>query len=345
MSGTRAAVFLDRDGTINEEVNFVRSPEQLRLIPGAAEAVRALNDRRIPVCVISNQSGIARGYLSEQDLVAIHARLEEELARAGAHVDRISYCPHHPTEGIPPYLASCRCRKPAPGMLEDAARDLGIDLSGGEAGELCKWFLAAKLFGARIGTAIAIRTYREFERRDVLSPGRILETGWDGLVEILDNGGYVRYDFSTATKLLAIMNDLQDRFEGDLNRLHEEAADENGLENLLKGLGKGIGDVTVNIFLRELRTVWQKARPEIAGPALLAAGRLGLIKPGEEPLLKLERVWSQETVPGKDFCDFEAALVKLGKDYCRKLRCGTCPLGTGCACAKAPTTEEDIPHH
>jgi len=214
------------------------------------------------------------------------------------------------------------------------SRDLGIDLSGGESGELCKWFLAAKLFGARIGTAIAIRTYREFERRGIISPARILETGWDGLVEILDKGGYVRYDFSTATKLLAIMNDLQASFGGDLNRLHAEAADEDDLENLLKSLGKGIGDVTVNIFLRELRTVWKKARPKIAGPALLAAGRLALVKPGEEPLLKLKRVWSQETVPGRDFCDFEAALVKLGKDYCRKLRCGACPLGGRCACQR-----------
>lgn len=225
------------------------------------------------------------------------------------------------------------------------SRDLGIDLCGREPVELCKWFLAAKLFGARIGTAIAIRTYREFERRGVISPAQILETGWDGLVEILDKGGYVRYDFSTATKLLAIMNDLQARFGGNLNRLHAEAEDEDDLEKLLKGLGKGIGDVTVNIFLRELRTVWKKARPKIAGPALLAAGRLGLIKPGEEPLLKLERLWSQETVPDRDFCDFEAALVKLGKDYCRKLRCGDCPLGTGCACAKAPTSKwESHPH-
>ena len=107
-----------------------------------------------------------------------------------------------------------------------------------------------------------------------------------------------------------------------------------GLEKLLKGLGKGIGDVTVDIFLRELRPVWWKARPRIAPYALLAAERLALVGPGEEPLAKLELVWSQETVPGRDFSDFEAALVKLGKDYCRKFRCGACPLGGRCACQR-----------
>ncbi len=129
MSGQRVAVFLDRDGTINEELNFIRRPEELVLLPGAAEAIRALNRRSVLACVISNQSGVARGYLTEQDLIPIHARLEEELARSGARVDRIAYCPHHPTEGIPPYNMPCRCRKPGTGMLDDAAGALDIDLT------------------------------------------------------------------------------------------------------------------------------------------------------------------------------------------------------------------------
>ncbi len=129
MSGQRVAVFLDRDGTINEELNFIRRPDEVVLIPGAADAIRALNQRGFVTCVISNQSGVARGYLTENDLVPIHARLEEELARSGARVDRIAYCPHHPTEGVPPYNTVCRCRKPATGMLDDAARELDIDLA------------------------------------------------------------------------------------------------------------------------------------------------------------------------------------------------------------------------
>ncbi|MBP1654886.1 MAG: histidinol-phosphate phosphatase family protein [Bacteroidetes bacterium] len=125
--GTRVAAFLDRDGTINEEVDFLRSPDQLRLIPGAAAAIRALNDRGIITCVISNQSGIARGFLTEEDLVPIHAELQRELGRAGARVDRIYYCPHHPTEGKPPYNIACGCRKPATGMLERGIGEMDID--------------------------------------------------------------------------------------------------------------------------------------------------------------------------------------------------------------------------
>lgn len=125
--GTRVAAFLDRDGTINEEVDFLRRPDQLRLIPGAAAAIRALNDRGIITCVISNQSGIARGFLTEEDLVPIHAELRRELGRAGARVDRIYYCPHHPTEGKPPYNIACGCRKPATGMLERGIGEMDID--------------------------------------------------------------------------------------------------------------------------------------------------------------------------------------------------------------------------
>jgi D-glycero-D-manno-heptose 1,7-bisphosphate phosphatase len=124
----RAAVFFDRDGTLNEEVSFLTSPDQLRLILGASKAVRTLNTRGIPVCVISNQSAVARGLISEADLVPIHRKLAGELERDGAHIDRIYYCPHHPTDGIPPYNKECDCRKPRPGMLHRAAAELALDL-------------------------------------------------------------------------------------------------------------------------------------------------------------------------------------------------------------------------
>jgi D-glycero-D-manno-heptose 1,7-bisphosphate phosphatase len=127
VSAGRVGVYLDRDGTINEEVDFVTRPEQLRLIPGAAQAIRRLNDRDLPVCVVSNQSGIARGFLTEADLVPIHERFRHLLAEGGARVDRICYCPHHPTAGLPPYDRSCECRKPQPGMLLEGARELGLD--------------------------------------------------------------------------------------------------------------------------------------------------------------------------------------------------------------------------
>ncbi len=210
------------------------------------------------------------------------------------------------------------------------SKELGIDLSKGKSEEIFKWFLASKLFGARIGANIAIKTYKEFERCGVLSPERIIKTGWDGLVRILDDGGYARYDFSTATKLLEIMKDLQKNYNGDLNRLEQEARDEEGLERLLKGLGKGIGDVTVNIFLRELRLIWPKARPEPSDLVKLSARNIGIIKQNEDALEPLERVWAKYKIRGKDFCDLEAALVKLGKDYCKKLKCKGCPMETKC---------------
>ena len=210
------------------------------------------------------------------------------------------------------------------------SRELGIDLTSADAAEIFRWFMAAKLFGARISTDIAMRTFREFERHGVVTPKRILATGWDGLVSILDAGGYVRYDFSTATRLLAIMGTLSRSYGGDLNDLHKRARDSADLERLIKGLGTGIGDVTVTIFLRELRNVWPKARPVLSPPAFLASRHLELVVPGLEPLAALESLWLRYPVTGRDFCDFEAALVRLGKDYCRKERHDLCPLRYFC---------------
>lgn len=211
------------------------------------------------------------------------------------------------------------------------SRELGIDVTGNNPEDIFKWFLAAKLFGARISTGIAVKTFREFERRGVVTPEHVLATGWDGLVSILDAGGYVRYDFSTATRLLAIMEALLQSYGGDLSVLHERAESSSDLERLIKGLGKGIGDVTVTIFLRELRTVWPKAHPPLTPLALLASRHLGLVGTEEEPLVVLERLWSKHLQEGFDFCDFEAALVRLGKDYCRKERHDACPFRTICA--------------
>lgn len=129
MTTRRPAVFFDRDGTLNEEVDFISAPEQLRLIPGAGSAVRAVNEHGLLAFVISNQSGIARGLFTEADLIPIHAKFERDLGEKGARIDRIYYCPHHPTAGVPPYRTDCECRKPRPGMLHRAVHDLGADLS------------------------------------------------------------------------------------------------------------------------------------------------------------------------------------------------------------------------
>jgi len=210
------------------------------------------------------------------------------------------------------------------------SRELGIDLAEPNRARIFRWFLAAKLMGARIPTRTALSTWKEFARGGVDSPERIRQTGWDGLVAILDEGGYARYDFSTATKLLAIAGDILERYRGDLNVLHDRSDGPRDLEVRLMGLGKGIGPVTANIFLREMRSVWPKADPAISPLALLAARDLGLADGKGNPVDALRKVWAAEKARGYEFSDFEAALVRLGKDYCRKPRVTSCPMRKIC---------------
>lgn len=121
-------VFLDRDGTINEEVEYLNNVDQLKLIDGATEAIRLLNNAGYKVVVITNQSGIAKGYLTEAQLQVIHTELKKMLQKDNAYVDAIYYCPHHPDAEVDAYRVDCDCRKPKQGMLEQAAKDLDIDL-------------------------------------------------------------------------------------------------------------------------------------------------------------------------------------------------------------------------
>jgi D-glycero-D-manno-heptose 1,7-bisphosphate phosphatase len=122
------AVFVDRDGTLILEVGYLSRLEQIEVLPGAAEAVRLLGQRGIKVVVITNQSGIARGLISEGDLDVIHQELKRRLARCGAFLDGIYYCPHHPTEGRDPYRVTCDCRKPNIGLVRQAVAELNLDL-------------------------------------------------------------------------------------------------------------------------------------------------------------------------------------------------------------------------
>lgn len=197
---------------------------------------------------------------------------------------------------------------------------LGIDLAGGEDDELFRWFLAAVLFGAPIREESAITTYRCFEKHKALTPERILQTGWTELVKMLDEGGYTRYDFKTADKLLEVTRNLVEKYGGSLKTLHEEASDSRDLEKRLKDLGKGIGDTTIKIFLRELRGILKKARPEPSSLVVLAARNLGIAKEaaGEVTLEDLEDYWRRNKTAGKSFVNFETALLRLGKDFHRK---------------------------
>ena len=208
---------------------------------------------------------------------------------------------------------------------------LEIDLSEGKDEEVFKWFLASVLFGAPITETSVIKTYNCFKRYNVLSPRRIIETGWDGLVRILDEGSYTRYDFKTADKLLEVMQNLIKNYGGSLCRIHKEALDSRDLERKLEDLGKGIGDVTISIFLREMRDVWGKADPAPTSLVVLAAKNLGIVKEtGEDALAQLKRFWLKNKVEGKSFANFETALLRLGKDLCRKRRCAVCPIKAEC---------------
>lgn len=125
---SRPAAFIDRDGTLTEEVGYVNHPKRLQLLPRAAEAIKRLNAAGVAAVVVTNQAGVARGYFSPEVLQATNTALAEQLKQADAHLDGLYVCPHHPTEGEPPFRAQCECRKPKPGLLLRAAAELGLDL-------------------------------------------------------------------------------------------------------------------------------------------------------------------------------------------------------------------------
>lgn len=194
------------------------------------------------------------------------------------------------------------------------AAELGIDLRvGPEARQ--RWFLAAILYGGRISGQLAARTYRVFAARGIFTPEDILAQGWDNLVILLDEGGYTRYDFKTATKLLKVMGTLKEEYQGSLERIHDLSESYEDLEGRLQALGPGIGPTTVNIFLRELRGVWARATPPLSPLAQSAGEQLGLFPSGLSPgaaLQALAQEWESQPVPGYELADLEAALVRLG---------------------------------
>ena len=196
---------------------------------------------------------------------------------------------------------------------------------------LFEWFLASILFGARISEKIAIKTFNEFRKSRLLTPEAILKAGWDRLVEVLDMGGYVRYDFKTATKILEIAKKLKQDYNGNLLKLYEKASDSKDLEKRLLEF-KGVGETTINIFLRELREKLEKSNPPLSQTAFLAAYNLGLIKTKNrmKALENLKLTWEKYRVKGKSFLNLETALTKIGKNYCKNAKCNICPVKSFC---------------
>lgn len=173
-----AAVFLDRDGTINEEVGYMDSLEKLKIIPEAFEAIRLINQNGMKAVVITNQSGVARGLFSEEFVQTVHAIIQEQLKTRKAFIDAFYHCPHHPTEGQGVYLQTCNCRKPAPGLLFKAADEMEIDLGRSYMiGDMPKDIEAAKRAGAK---GILVRTgygqeHRAFDVEPDYIAGNILD--------------------------------------------------------------------------------------------------------------------------------------------------------------------------
>jgi endonuclease III len=207
--------------------------------------------------------------------------------------------------------------------------ELGIDLTAGTSHQIFKWFLASVLFGARISETIVRKTFQQFVSRNIVTPRTVLDTGWDGLVKVLDEGGYVRYDFKTATKLLNLCRTLTDDYHADLSNLHDAATDPGDLERRLKSLAKGIGDVTVNIFLREMRGIWEKADSLPSDLVVTAARHRGIvpanIKDVRKVLQFLKEAWKKAGMRQTNFPDFEAALVRAGIELRRVRRRGKSP--------------------
>jgi D-glycero-D-manno-heptose 1,7-bisphosphate phosphatase len=123
------AVFLDRDGTVSEEVGYVNHPSRLQVFPWTPAAIRNFNRAGVKAIVVTNQAGVARGYFTEDLVKQVHKKLQAEMAQADVYLDAIYYCPHHPSVGEPPYRQACNCRKPRTGMLERAVEEFGVDLS------------------------------------------------------------------------------------------------------------------------------------------------------------------------------------------------------------------------
>ncbi len=156
------------------------------------------------------------------------------------------------------------------------SEELDIYLKENNDKEIFKWFLASILFGARISETIAKNTYRTFERYNLLEPEKILKAGWDFLVNpIMREGGYVRYDGKTSTQILRNCETLLQKYRGSLKELHKEAKNSKDLENRLTSF-YGIGPITTNIFLRELRPFWEKANPELLPVVKKIAQKYGI---------------------------------------------------------------------
>jgi len=188
--------------------------------------------------------------------------------------------------------------------IKSYSEELGLDLK--EPEDRQRWLFASVLFAKRISSSIALKTFKMFQEEGITTPKAMLDAGWRKLVQVLDAGGYVRYDFSTASTLLEISRTILYK-QGDLERIHAKARSPSELEALLMEF-RGVGPVAVNIFLRELREIWAMAAPKPSRFSVEVAQRL-----------RVKRIE-----------DVESQLVRIRLEYCRRKACGICPVNVYC---------------
>lgn len=188
-------------------------------------------------------------------------------------------------------------------------QELGLDPANEE--HRFRWFVASILLAGGVSPQIATATFKELEREGILTPESIIEAGWDRLVEVLCAGGYVVYDFATASKLLDTATKLKEKY-GSLENLCARAKNSRDLERKLQEF-KGVGPTTVDTFLRELKDVWEKARPNLSPVAKDVASKLGL---GEHDL---------------EDSAMEVSLVRIGLEFCKGKQCLACPVRDECS--------------
>jgi endonuclease III len=203
------------------------------------------------------------------------------------------------------------------------SEELGIDASK----EPFKWLLASMLFGARISTSIAKKTYEEYEKAGLTSPEKLTSTDMKTLIEIHGRGGYARYDGITAEYVTGVARKLLADYDGKIENLDRVSRGSEDLEHRLEEF-RGIGPVTANIFLRELRGVWKNADPQPTDIEILAAKNLGIEASKKDTLEKLKEFWDKNAVKGYSFRNFEAALVRSGLELRRKNQKKSIPLGS-----------------
>ncbi|MCA1586155.1 MAG: HAD family hydrolase [Acidobacteria bacterium] len=180
-SSRRPAVFLDRDGTINVDVGYLHAVDQLELFPWSTDALRLLKRAGFALVIVTNQSGIAQGLIAKGFVEEVHGELQRRLEMVGAAIDGYYYCPHHPMGSVEKFRGDCRCRKPNPGMIEDAARDLGLDPAR-------SWVIGDKWIDVQLGqavgaTSILVRTGWGAFQEERRPPGQHVDAVCDNLIE------------------------------------------------------------------------------------------------------------------------------------------------------------------